>query len=407
MKKRIIALSVSCAIASSTAIAGQEATNIGYGPVGGDHSVFSSVSNPVNNHSALENSKVGVGLSATVEVEVSGTEGLFNNFEDVIQTAAAAGALSQETANGFTNNYKDASLYAASSLSIPVLVKTTDYGNISVEYSKASGLKAKAIQHEQSNAIPLVADVQLGMQTTFTEKTELAVGYARKTNALDVTDTFGERAELIYGVKGRLVQTGGNVHAFNFNRYLLTGDAKQDIEDTAKVLDERISLDSSFTADIGFRIDTPNWNTGLAVKNLIPVNVKLERKHGTQAEADMAGFYQTKYEMNTYAVIDASLYSEDKNWKLSGYGETNEHTNFAGLKEQNAGVHASYATDTSYIPDVRFGVDKNLSSDLTKYTAGLTLGFVNLDVSTSQLNYNDDTQEDFAGAVSLSMEAEF
>jgi uncharacterized cupredoxin-like copper-binding protein len=407
MKKRIVALSISCAIASSTAIAGQQATNIGYGPVGGDHSVFSSVANPVNNHSALENSKVGMGSAVTVELEVSGTEGLFNNFEDVIQAAAAAGSLSQEVADGFTNNYKNASLYASSSLSIPVLVKTTDYGNISVEYSKAMGLKAKTFQHEQSNGTPLVADVQLGMQTTFTEKTELAVGFARKTNTLDVTDTFGDGAELIYGVKGRLVQTGGNVHAYNFNRYLLTGDAQKDIEDTAKAIEDRISLDSAFTADIGFRIDTPNWNTGLTVKNLIPVNVKLDRKHGDQAEADMAGAYETKYEMNSYAVIDASLYSKDKNWKLSGYAETNEHTNFAGLSEQNAGVHASYATDTAYVPDVRFGVDKNVSSDLTKYTAGLTLGFVNLDVSTSQLSYNDDTQEDFAGAVSLSVEAEF
>lgn len=412
MKLSILAGAVASAMMMpAVASAGQVGTNIGYGPAGGEHSVFGSLTNPVNNYSGLNGSNFGLGISATAEGEVSGAENLFDNFESTIQAAADLAALPEATADAFTAQYNNAMIYGASSIDVPLLVKTAEYGNISVEYNKSAGFMAKSFEHNQSNGSLLIADVQLGMQTSYAEKTELAVGFAREMTSVDVANTFGDGAKVVYGVKGRLVQAGGNVHAYNFNRNLLsTNDTEQEIEDIISTINDDVSTNSAFTADMGIRVETPNWNAGMTVKNLVPVDVDLAVKHNAFATADMGGFYATKFEMNRYATIDGSMYSEDRNWKVSAYIDTNEHTNFAGLEEQNAGVHASYATDTAYLPDVRVGIDKNLKTDMSKTTLGLTMGPVSLDMSASDFGYDSDkakSQQDFAGALALSVEAEF
>lgn len=394
---------------STSAVAGVYDSSTGYWPVGGEHSAFSTNANPVNNHTALNDSDFSVGLGAVVEAEVSGAENLINNFESTIQAAADLAALPESVADAFTAQYKNAELYAATGIDIPVLVKTNDYGTISVEYSKSMGVMAKAFEHNQSNGSLLIADVQLGMQNTYSEKSELAVGFARELSSVDVADTFGEGAKVTYGVKGRLLQTGGNLFAYNLNRNLLSSqDIEQELEDIVKGLDDSVALKTGFTADLGVRVDTPNWNLGVLAKNIIPVDVDLAVKHNAFATADMGGFYATKFEINPYAVIDGSIYTEGRNWKLSGFAETNKHMNFAGNEQQNIGVNAAYISDSGFIPSVRFGMSKNLvGSELAKYSAGVTFGIVNLDVSTSSLSYNSSNQEDLAASAALSIEATF
>lgn len=410
MKKTIIALSIATVLTSTPGMAAQQATNIGYGPVGGEHSVFSTVSNPVNNQSALNGSDFGIGAAATFSGEYSGFENVFTNFENDIQAKVSDFSLTQADADAFIDKHKNGLISVSADTVIPLLVKTEKYGNISVELQKSRGISMTAFEHNQLNNNPLVpAEVQLGVQGTYVEKNELSVGFARTMTSVDLDDTFGSDAKLSYGVKARMVQIGGNTYAYNFNRNLSSlNDVEQEIEDAVNVLDDSVSTDSSVTVDLGFRVSTPNWNVGLTGKNLVAVETDLEVKHDAQATSDMSDSYEAKVKMEPYGIIDAAYHTEDKNWKISAYAETNEHQVYTGAKEQNIGVHASYATDNAWIPDVRLGADKNLAgSELTKYSIGLTMGIASLDISASDFSYDGENQEDFAGQIAFSLEAEF
>lgn len=386
-----------------------EATNIGYGQAGGAHSVFSTMENALNNQSALTNSAFGLGAAFTVTGEAKGLENIFDRFKIDIQDEVDALTITQIAADAFVNAFNDGSIAVSADASIPLLVKTNNFGNISVIMSRSMGASAKTFQHTVNDGLPATVDVQLGMDVVAAEKTEVALGYSKKLNALDATKVFGKDSMVSYGVKARLVSVGANKSITNFDN-IKTGATNSEtyIEDQLKAIDGKVATSEHFTADFGLRVSAENWNAGATVKNIMPITVDYTIDPANTDATQLAGQFDASFEMGAFAVVDATYHSADKNWAISAYAETNEHKSYLNQSVQNSGIHASYATDTAYIPDLRLGFDQNLvGTQFSKYSAGLTVGFVNIDVAASSMSFAADKQEDFAGSVSLSMEAEF
>lgn len=385
---------------TSGASTSTQATNIGYGMGGGEYSLYSTLENPSNINTALPNSNYGAGFSGTGSVEVSGFEGIFDRFDTLKNKGVG---LANSDVSAFEDSYSKGRIGAMIKGVVPVLVKDIDYGQFYINYAFANGVSSRAIKTNYA-AGGLLPDVQLAFDTSYIKKKELAFGFARDlTNSL-VAETFGENVKLSYGVKAKLQDIGSNKHVFNFNNELNNSNSSKDgFQDVIDSLDSKIDTKSHFTADIGAKLKGSYWTIGTAVMNVLPVDID----YNVVNDGGLTNEYASSFTIKPYGLLDAAVHTKDKNWRASTYVETNSHKSILNLVEQNAGAGISYASDIFYIPDVRLGLNKNLTgSELTQYTAGLTLGFVNFDVALSKFDIDSDNYSDFAGSASLSIELE-
>lgn len=368
------------------------------------HSVFSIQENPVNVTNGLKNSNVAFGLGGTGSAEFYGMDNIFDNFDTAksqINPLDLPG--SQAALDAFVSQYKNGGLSARLDVNIPLLYKTTEHGSFAVEVGRVSGVSGSTFGYSHDDGNPTDVDAYLGIDTALTSKDEIAVSYARHMR-LGSTDDL----KLNYGMKARGMNIGANKYVFDFDGLVNLNAASQDeFEDVVDALDSSMNYETHFTADLGFSLNASNWTTSLSVKNLIPVNVDYQITHSDALDSKLGNSFDRSFTVGTYGVISGALHTQDNNWTLSAYAETNAHQNLLNMEEQNIGANASFATDTSWIPDVRFGLNNNLAgTEFTTYAFGLTLGVLNLDVSASQLSYDSDKQEEFAGAASLSLEFE-
>jgi len=89
--------------------------------------------------------------------------------------------------------------------------------------------------------------------------------------------------------------------------------------------------------------------------------------------------------MNAQTIIEGAIYTEDKQWLLSGAFDVNSTYDLVGRETQYLSASASYFPNSYIIPTIRLGASQNLvGSELTTVGVGTTLfGTLNLDLSAS------------------------
>ena len=89
--------------------------------------------------------------------------------------------------------------------------------------------------------------------------------------------------------------------------------------------------------------------------------------------------------MNAQTTIEGALYTENKNWLISGAADLNSVYDLVGRESQYLSTSASYFSNSYLIPNFRVGLSKNLAgSKLTTVGVGTTFfGIMNIDVAAS------------------------
>ena len=89
--------------------------------------------------------------------------------------------------------------------------------------------------------------------------------------------------------------------------------------------------------------------------------------------------------MNAQTTVEGALFTDNKQWVLSGAVDMNSVYDLVGRETQYISASANYFPDSYIIPSVRFGVHKNLAgSKLTSVGFGTTLfGIMNIDLMAS------------------------
>ena len=220
-----------------------------------------------------------------------------------------------------------------------------------------------------------------------------SLGYSREV----WKPTFVEGSTLYAGVKA-------NVYKVSLNKQVLAlenmdgddlSDAVRDEFDENTIDTTQVGLDLGMlwmmpNGQVGVtiaNINEPEFDYGEVGKNCSDIADPIRQANCFVAKnrfADEINLSETAV-MNAQTTIEGALYTENRNWLLSGAADLNSVYDLVGRESQHISTSASYFSDSYLIPSVRFGLSKNLAgSKLTSVGFGTTLfGVMNIDLSAS------------------------
>ncbi|BBP42281.1 conjugal transfer protein TraF [Thiosulfativibrio zosterae] len=395
--------------------------NIGYGSNSNPGTVYSSLTNPANNTinaADVDGSRYGLGLNLQVQAELFGVEGssdfLDNNIKTILDKSSYTiqDALNLQTnTNQFFTDYNGGNINVIAGVTAPILFKS-DFinGGISFDYTKQVGTKVSFIK-KADLAITATSPTTFSTTTgaaaigiTVNQLDEFALSYGYDFGEFSTSDLRGKVAA---GATIRLLSLTSNAQAIDFGQYINDnqGNQSKDISDYVDDITSG-SSSSSVALDLGASWTADNYGLSVVAYNLNSPSFDIKRN----AAAIAFGMDKT-LTFDPQVRLGADLFSKNREWALSSSIDLMETKDLNGSDTKFWGISGSYSTNSAwYIPDVRLGLKGNMvGTGLTYMNLGTTLGFLNVDLSTSSFSIIDnmDSQKDSGAAISVGVEFDF
>ncbi|MBD3612851.1 MAG: conjugal transfer protein TraF [Hydrogenovibrio crunogenus] len=420
---RLKLISALCLLGATSAQAAPSSSgpigpNIGYGDASNANTIYDPLANPANNAlnaADTEGYRVGLGINAQTRIEIENLEGASDYYDTKIDPLLndITNAPQLETnLEAFIATYDKGNISTISGVTVPLVIKTDSMaGGLSLDYTRQVGA-AGVIIKGTGNVTPAADGTNLtinrgsaALGVTYKQLDEFALGYGFK--AL----TSGNSA-LTIGVTARYLTLLSNQNNVDLKQFIDDNvSGSTNFSDYVDGMDTG-STDSNLTADIGINWMADNYMIGLTGMNLTEPTFKVNNMSSTQNKYDYFSYLvPAEYKMKAQYRVSAQVYSENREWTLAGSYDLAESNDLNNNDTQWWSVGASYATNSAwYIPDVRFGLRGNLIGTEKTYTnVGLTLGFLNLDVATTTMDFSgvEDKQKDAGIMASLGVEFDF
>jgi len=371
--------------------------NIGYGDNSNPNSIYAPLANPANNAlnaADTEGYRFGLGGNAQIDVTISGLEGSKDYWDNNISPYLGDITKLTTVQNNLThlfNSYNQGKVSTISGGTIPLLIKSKSLsGGLSLDYTRQIGTKGTLI--DGPNNVVASANgskVTINSNTAafalaYTQLDEFALGYGTtvyktKTGSLSV------------GMTGRMLTIMRNQNNLDFKQIVDdNASGSKNFGDYINNLNSG-SSDTNYTADIGINWNAANYKVGLTGYNLTEPSFKINNQTSTNPSYNsFSHLIKSKFKLKSQYRLSAETHTQDRHWTLAGSYDLTKSNNLNNDDVQWWDVSGSYATNSAwYIPDVRLGLRGNLVG--TKYTyanAGLTFGFLTLDLSTTTLDFN-------------------
>lgn len=415
----ILAFSVSSLTHAAPSSYSPIGTNIGYGDSSNPNSLYNSLANPANNAMNVadtEGYRVGLGATVQTQLKIEGLEGskdfLDNRIKPILDrnNPLEINDLQTET-NNFLTAYNQGNFSTITGVTIPLIIKHEAMGGgISFDYTQQVAGKGKLIKnnditatYDGSNLGIKSGDAAFGVD--YKQLNEFALGYG-----FDISKS--DAGSLSLGITARYLNLLSNTKIVDFSQ-VANDNLNNNSKDTADYINDIDSgkSDSNYTADIGINWTGKTYMLGLAGMNLTSPKFDVNNKSDAAATTDFANQINSKFELKSQYRVMAQWFTRDRSWTLAGSYDLNKANDLNNEDIQWWTVGASYATNSAwYIPDVRFGLRGNLvGSKYTYANAGLTLGFLTLDVSTTTLDFQavSDKQKNAGVMASAGVEFDF
>jgi|TARA_R110002049_G_scaffold117155_1_gene270228 hypothetical protein len=382
-----------------------------YGKTSNPSTILSIAGNPANGHTLLsegEDHRMGYFSSLGFDYEVGEVDNFLDDVDELID-ALDEDNLTINQANDIKAKFdallpimgEDAQVTLGLGLSVPFMpfaIKGDWLGGGVLSFD----LKAQGLFDIRFLDAPLVIQTVGGNTTLETDSSMYVKGGSILTGSLGYSrevwkPTFVEGSKLYAGVQA-------NIYKVSLNKQVIALSNIEDDEVSDAIRDEfdentvdttQIGLDLGllWTMDSGqvgitfANINEPEFEYGDVGKNCGAITNPTRQANCFVAQnrfGNEINLSETAV-MNAQTIVEGALFSDNKQWILSGAADINSVYDLVGRETQYISASASYFSDSYIIPSVRFGINKNLAgSKLTTVGFGTTLfGVMNVDVSTS------------------------
>ena len=393
--------------------------NISYGNNSNPNTIYSAVANPANNAIGVSDTKgyrIGFGANVQLDVTLKGFEGSKNywdnNIVPYIQNNDTGNLI--KNVNAFLSKYNHGQANIIAGGTVPLLIKNSFLkGGVTFDYTRQIATQVmlingpKPIQDILDNGHASIKQKAAAVHLAYNQLDEFALSYGR--------DLFSnDKGKLSVGVTARyltLTNNQANVDlkkivddnasgTKNFDKYL------SDINNTS-------NSDSNYTANIGINWQGENYKLSFIGLNLSEPTFKVNNQTNVLSPkyTDFSSRIDPKFKLKSQYRIAGRLNTQNEHWTLGASYDLNKANDLNNQDVQFWDIVAAYATNSAwYIPDVRLGLRGNLVG--TKYNymnAGLTFGFLNIDLSTTTLDFSGvaDNQKDAGVMASVGVEFDF
>lgn len=400
---------------ASTALAGYQAHAPGplltYGKTTHPSTILSITGNPASGHALLsegENHRMGYLSSFGMDVEIGKVDNFLDDVDELID-ALDDDNLGIVEATDIKTKFdallpvmgEDAQVTLGLGLAVPFMpfaIKSDWLGGGVLSFD----MKAQGLFDIRFLDAPLILQ---GVGSDVTLETDSAMyvkGGSMLTGSLGYSrevwrPSFVENSKLYAGLTA-------SIYKVSLNKQVLAlsniddddvSDAISDEFDENTVDTTQVGLDFGLlwslpNGQVGVtfaNINEPEFEYGDIGKNCSSISDAIRQSNCNVAQNSFAGEISLSETavMNTQTTIEGALFTEDKQWVLSGAADMNSVYDLVGRETQYISTSASYFPNSYIIPSVRLGLNKNLAgSKLTTVGFGTTLfGVMNIDLSAS------------------------
>ncbi|UTA47813.1 conjugal transfer protein TraF [Simiduia sp. 21SJ11W-1] len=188
-------------------------------------------------------------------------------------------------------------------------------------------------------------------------------------------------SQLHLGVKPKWVQMGLSRVVPRIGDITDSEALFDDIRDAEK------ETSSNFSLDVGALWVSQHLSLGVSAEDVLEPEFDFNEVDTSSYSAEVAAVIDglSSYTQEAKISVEASLYTADRSWALSGYYEPQVTTDALGEEHQWMQLSAGWHGDNFWVPNVRLGYRTNRAgSEVSIYSLGVTLfRHLNLDVSSS------------------------
>ncbi|UQB41718.1 conjugal transfer protein TraF [Thiomicrospira microaerophila] len=431
LKKKLIisALGLGLATSANASTFHQAGSTLGYGAAGNTHTLFNNFQNPAALGGDTSKRLWGVGLSVGVSAEYADMSGIDDDTEQIqnqidqvandiangVYDSTAEAEQALETAlNNYFSSFTKLSMNVEAGASLPIVIQTSELGGYLVGMSVTRGARVGMIQTQDAdvtvNYNPITqsgsADATTNANLTITgyELTEFTLGYGLN---LDRFVTLQE-GKLNAGARLKMMRAGFNHFAYNLDEIFndVDKDFGDELSDEIKDTMTFNNTDSAIGIDLGAQFIADRYLVGLTLENINSPSFNYTAINSAATSLIASNHLDKSIKLDPKARLDFAYFTENRRWTLAGFADLNKTTALSGLKTQQAGISASFASSLWYAPDVRLGYTNEAAGNkLSQIHGGLTVGPVSFDLAFNSLDFKEF--DDNSVALNLSLELKF
>ncbi|MFT5719227.1 MAG: hypothetical protein ACI9T7_003440 [Oleiphilaceae bacterium] len=381
-----------------------------YGKTTHPSTILSISGNPANGHALLsegESYRMGYFSSLGIDIELGKVDNFLDDVDELIDELDKeftgineANAVKEKFDELLPVMGEDAQVTIGLGVNLPFMpfaIKSDTLGGV-----LSFDVKAQGLFDIRFLDAPIEIQTIGGSATVETDSSMYVKGGSILTGSIGYSrevwrPTFVENSILYAGFQASVYQVSLNKQVLALSNIDDddVSDAINDEFDENTVDTTQVGLDfgllwSMQNGQVGLtfaNINEPEFDYGDVGKNCSAITDTIRQANCFVAQnrfSDEIDLSETAV-MNAQTTVEGALFSENRNWLISGAADLNSVYDLVGRESQYVSASASYFSGSYLIPSVRFGLSNNLAgSKLTSVGFGTTLfGVVNIDLSAS------------------------